>query len=314
MAVIPTGRMEWNALPEALSRLFPDHEFHSVPSVGEVASNRDIGFPIPSFTSNDVTRFFDRENPADDLVQRAAAEAIGDRRRNRAPADLVVVLDDLELANRHQPDAVIQVAQEAVRRHLARLEFRTQERTRKALRERVSLHLVVPMIESWLFADPRGPANAGCPPDRTPRLRDVEPEDFETHDDDYAAATLHACTCWQSLPAARKAQQRRRNKLRPAWAGNLDRTRHPKGYLQWLCIDSSSKSCTTYDESHGTQALTVLDWQHLLTSVRLPYLRSLVADIADALGQEPVVGPIEGHQAPLTCRKHAPTEVLLRNL
>jgi hypothetical protein len=307
IAVIPTGRMEWEALPQALHELFPGHQFECLPSRAELASNAGIEFPIPSFTSCDATRLFGTTNTADKLLGRAAAEALGDRRR--PPADLVVVIDDLELCNRFQPQAVVQVVKEAAQRHLAGLETRAHIRTRTALRERVSFHLAVPMIESWLFADPRGPANAGAPADRPSRLRVTDPEDFETDDEAYATATADACTFWSSLPVQRK------KKLRPVWAGNHDRTWHPKGYLTWLCLDPAAKSCTSYDESNGgARALASLDWKRALGRSRMPFLRSLVADIADALEQEPSVGPVHEHQAPLTSRQRAPRDAILRNL
>jgi hypothetical protein len=316
IAVIPTGDMEWQALQGSrgsLSRLFPGHEFYCLPSRAERNTNADIEFPIPSFTSCDVTRLFGRENNADKLLQRATAEALGDRRRDAA--DLVVILDDLELGNRAQPEAVVHVVREAAQRHLSRLDHRIADRARRVLRERVSFHLTVPMIESWLFADPLGATNAGAPSHRVPRLRPNDPEDFETDDPDYTAASPDECMCWQALPDRKESQRKRKKGLRPAWAGSHDRTRHPKGYLQWLCIDPTAKSCTTYDETKGgAQALARLDWASLLGSPQMPFLRSLVADIADVLDQEPSAGPIDDPQAPLTSRQHAPADAILRNL
>lgn len=316
IAVIPTGDMEWQALQGSrgsLDRLFPGHEFYCLPSKAERASNADIQFPIPSFTSCDATKLLGRENNADKLLERAAAEALGDRQRRAA--DLVVILDDLELWNTTQPEAVVQVVREAAQRHISGLEQRIADRARRVLRERVSFHMVVPMIESWLFADPLGATNAGAPPERLARLRRGDPEDFETDDPDYIAASPSDCTCWQSLPERKQAQRKRKKGLRPAWAGSHDRTRHPKGYLQWLCIDPAAKSCTSYDETKGgAQALARLDWVSLLGAPQMPFLRSLVADIADALDQEPSVGSIEDPQARLTSRHHAPADAILRNL
>lgn len=313
IAVIPTGRMEWDALPEAMGSLFPGHDFHCLPTPEEVDSSRGIEFPISSFTSCDASRLFGKPNNADKLIERAAAEALGDRRR--APADLVVILDDLELHNRHQPQVVVQVVREAALRHLHDLGSRTQTRAREALRTRVSFHLVVPMIESWLFADPRGAINAGAPADHVPRLRETDPELFETDDTAYAAASESDCTCWKSLPEQRRAQILRKKKLRPAWVGKHDRTHHPKAYLQWLCIDPAAKPCTTYDEtSGGRRALEQLHWASLLGPPQMPFLCALVADIADALGQDPSVGPIHAPQARLTSRQHAPADAILRNL
>lgn len=315
VALIPTGRMEWEALRPALLRLFPGHDFECLPTREELASNAGMEFPIASFTSCDVGRLFGRPNNADKLVERAAAEALGDRRR--AAADLVVILEDLELDNQQQPREVVQVVREAAQRHLAKLshETRTADRTRRALRERVSFHLAAPMIESWLFADPLGPGHAGVPAARAPRLRETDPEDFETADAEYACATESACTFWQSLPDQRRSQRERKKKLRPTWAIRPDRARHPKAYLQWLCIDPTAKSCTTYDETTGgARALARLDWASVLGSPQMPFLRALVADVADALDQEPSVGLVDAPQAPMTSRQRAPADAILRNL
>lgn len=90
IAVLPTGRMEWLALPAALQRLFPDHEFYAVPD--KILFESDG--PSPAFTTVALSGNSDRVSEhASKLVAVAAQEALGDRHKD--PADLVVVLEDL---------------------------------------------------------------------------------------------------------------------------------------------------------------------------------------------------------------------------
>lgn len=46
----------------------------------------------------------------------------------------------------------------------------------------------------------------------------------------------------------------------------------------------------------------------------MQYLRALIADLADALGQDPVTGAVTAHQASVTSRFVLPTNPVLRNL
>jgi hypothetical protein len=54
VAVLPTGRLEWSGLPEALSRLFPGHSFTALPSQAEVDADPSC-FPMPGFTGSTLT-------------------------------------------------------------------------------------------------------------------------------------------------------------------------------------------------------------------------------------------------------------------
>lgn len=291
VALLPTGRTEWNGLPGALQRLFPAHEFYAVPTPEEVASN-PYRFPYDGFTSIELTEKHEMTPPesARELVGRAAQEALGDR-HHAAAADVVVVLDDVELCNAHQPDRVVRVFRKAVEAHLTGLQA-ARNRTAAALRERVSFHLIVPMIEAWFFGDPLALTTAGMPSHATPQLAVPDVEAFQTSDAAYLAARKENCPCWLL---------KRRKKDRPKWLGDLPRDRHPKGYLQWLCLDGNAKNCTTYDETDGGgRALTGLSWTALLTSPssRLRYLRAFLADLSDALGQAPATGQIVEDTSP----------------
>jgi hypothetical protein len=302
VALLPTGRTEWHGLPDALRRLFPEHEFYALP---EPAVFRSTG-PFDGITSSPLTERHEGAylpEAATLLIGRAAQEALGDRRR--APADAVVVLDDLELANRTQPERVARVFRRAAERHLADLRD-ARGRTAAALRDRVSFHLIVPMIEAWFFADRQALRIAGVPDGVEPILGSDGLEDFRAIHLAYATATELECPRWIA--------KGRRKADRPKWLGE-QRQRHPKGYLQWLCRDADAKDCTSYDESRsGAEALKALDWPALLDNPGLRYLHALVEDLAAAL-EEPVPPTRPAAASPAaTCLSRRPQDHVLRNL
>jgi len=307
---LPTGRMEWGGFPTALRRLFPDHEFYAVPTPAEIRSNPD-GFPYDSFTSITLTSKHEADPPeaARELVRRAAQEALGDRRREAA--DIVVVLDDLELANADQPDMVTRVFRSAVKLHLAELHWQGKfhARTEQVLKERVSFHLIVPMIEGWLFAD-RGALTVAGVASELQVFAEPDLESFLTNDLAYLGATDNDCPCWVL---------KRRKKHRPSWLGAFARERHPKGYVQWLCLDGAAKNCTRYSEStSGSQALSGLRWDHVLARSGSPwrYLRALLADLSDAVGEPPTLHAGEDPEPPIPSTRLSarPVDHVLRNL
>lgn len=311
VALLPTGRTEWNGLPGALQRLFPAHEFYAVPTPEEVVSYPDR-FPYDGFTSNELTQKSEDSPPESAilLVERAAQEALGDR--HRAAADVVFVIDDVELCNTHQPDRVVRVFKSAVNHHLTEIErLGAHARTATVLRERVSFHLIVPMIEAWFFGDSDALATAGMPPTAAPVLAVPDVEAFQTHDAAYLAATEVLCPCWTV---------KRIKNNRPKWLGNSARDKHPKGYLQWLCMDGSQRNCTSYNETtNGGRALAGLRWATLLgqPSSQVRYLRAFVADLADALGEDPTTGAIvedPGAPAPATRLSARTRAHVIRNL
>jgi hypothetical protein len=300
VSLIPTGRMELKGLAPALARLFPDHEFVAI------AADR-LGNPYAGFTSARLPLQPPRNpgprSPAQKLAARLAAELTPE---SDEPADLAIVIDDLELLNADQPEVVSRVFRDAVEQHVRTLERLLSapqlDRIKGLLGTRASFHLAVPMIEAWLFADPVGPERAGVPAERPWKLVDAcDPEQFETDDAAYRGDDGAEC---QSLRGA----------LAP-WVA-LDRHRHPKKYLQWLCRAPGEKDCTGYQESHGgAAALSSIDWPSLLWQTECcRYVRSLLVDISEALQQEPVGVSLLGERAALTSiytRRAAP---VLRNL
>ncbi len=315
IAILPTGRMEWQALPGALGRLFPEHEFYSLPRREEVASNATIDFPVPSFTSCDVLRLAGKPCAADKLIERAVAEAIGNGRSPRA--DLVLIIDDLELDNIHQPAAVVGIVREAARRYLDRIAAigGNTQRHADALRERVSFHLAKPMIEAWLFADPTGPTHTGVPTSRLPKLKTPnDPECFCSDDPAFTADLGADCTTWNALPEDTPKQQKEKQKLRPIWARVGDRrSQHPKAYLAWLCMDRTEKKCSAYSETKGgADALKQIAWDSLLTQANhCCFVRSMVNDIAFHLNVIPEHAGVCASETDLAA---APRDRLLRNV
>lgn len=264
VAIVPTGRMEWLALPEALQRLFPEHDFYSVPEQRAY----DSGGPLNGFTSCVISPVAQPSDRVMELLAVAAQEALGDRAKGAA--DLVLILEDLELANLDGSEVVLQHVAVAARQHLERVQQRAP-RTRDALRDRVSFHLASPMIEAWLFGDRAALVRAGVPPDGKPvRLADTQAlERFDTQDPDYDLASRASCP-------------RLKEKQRPKWLGAA-RQRHPKGYLQWLCLDENAPSCTSYEETEGgARALRELRWAGVLER-EMPLLAAMLEDLAYGL-------------------------------
>lgn len=300
VAIVPTGRMEWLALPEALHRSFPGHDFYAVPDTALYGSRG----PHDGFTSCKISRSARPGDKVTDLLSVAAQEALGDSRRRKEAADLVVILEDLEPPNVDSPEEVLGYVRAAAVAHLNGVQSRAP-RTAQVLRERVSFHLASPMIEAWLFGDRAALVRAGVPPDGKPvRLADAQAlERFETQDPDYDLASRASCP-------------RLKDKQKPKWLGP-DRQRHPKGYLQWLCLDRDEPSCTSYSETEGgAQALRELRWAGVLER-EMPFLAAMLEDLAYGLGADlgelkPRVELLAG--SALTSITRAPQDKVLRNL
>lgn len=312
IALLPTGRTEWCGLSMALGQLFPDHEFYCLPTTAEVESYGDR-FPYNGFTSSRLTELHKTTPPeaAMELVSRAAQEAIGDGRKEEA--DMVVVIDDVELPNVDQVDQVVAVMRSAVIEHVRGLPNRImiQERTEKSLKSKVSFHLISPMVEAWFFADRNALALAGVPADIKVYFNDeTDPEVFVTDDANYLAATECDCTTFAALPVSKKKNHR------PKWLGSSPRDKHPKGYLQWLCRAPDDKSCTSYSEATGgCNALSGISWDTLLSRPESQFalLRALVDDLSEGLNSKPTVA-LGGAVSRLTSRIGAPADAVLRNI
>jgi hypothetical protein len=297
VALVVTGQLEHRALAAALTRLFPEHEFVVEPDHRPLDGFTSTRLPSPrkGYASN-----------LDKLIQQLTASIDPPERRAPKPADYVVLLDDLELANVDQVDVVLDEVRQAVDRHLTTLATRYNEakmkRVRARLCERASFHLAAPMVESWLFADPDALKRAGVANPEVVCLADSNTlEAFHTADPAFAADDACHCALWHTFSPRKQKQHR------PSWLVE-DREQHPKAYLAWLCRDPSIKKCTAYRESHeGAAALRDLDWSTVQTTDRgLPFLHALLADLADMLGAPlslaGVVAPETAHGSGQTLR------------
>lgn len=299
IALLVTGKTELRGLPAALVRLFPGHRFEAKDDVP--------GRPFRSFTSAElpVVPALRCDTAVDKLVARAASLVDP---ATQDPWDRVVVLDDLELVNQHQPAVVTQTFRAAMVEHLERYGADRRAELASAVRQRVSLHLAAPMIESWLFGDDAALVRLGV--SVQPQVKEGDLERFEATDEAYLSAEDTNCPVWC-------ARGRKRGD-RPKWLGATQRARHPKGYLQWLLLDGQHPGCTRYDEAGaGAAALADLDWARVLQlKRRFCYLRALVEDLEDTLGQAPAVPAVgwPGLAAPLTSVKTPRASPVLRNL
>jgi len=313
VALLLTGRMELKGLPRALHHLFgAAHKFDVL-----VPNPRAPDEPFNGWTKGTPTERLERRGPSnlDKLVQRMAAAADS----KLAEADLVFVLDDVELS--HGPEIVVQEFRTAVLRHLRSLralglrERHLADRLERDLPDRASFHPVMPMIESWLFADPDGPKNAGAM--HLPAIWNDrgDPEYFTTDDPIYLSDAGHACVRYMQL-----SEDQRNQRNTPLWlrrgtpAEPSPRERHPKHYLAWLCRDPDAPLCTTYKETgKAAEALAELDWNTVLGRDGCTFLRAFLADLADGL-DHPLPGLSGGAVSPLTSHQVRRSAPVLRNL
>ncbi len=269
IALIVSGELEKVALPAALTRAFPEATF--------------VAQRVSSFTSSPVSAAPAASVPA--LVDKFAAALVAavDPGRSGQAADMAIAIEDLELANIFQPDAVCSIFAGAVARHVAS-HWPSEERrarARRRLSERASFHLLSPMPEAYFFSDPACLAAAGT--GASPLLQSgTDLEYFMVRDPTYLAAG----------PGR-------------SWARRSGREHHPKAYLQYLLDPTEA---TRYRETRqGKDALGVLDLHAVVSqnSAHTRFLRSLLADIALFLDRPPPSGDLH----PTT----AATPTVLRN-
>ena len=310
VGIVVTGETEYYGISEAIQTLFPDHIFHCLPLEKTSLEGTSL---CNGFTSVQLKPVHVQEPPeaCQDLLALAAQEALGDGRRKQ-PYDLVVVLDDLELCNADQPELAVAVMKAAANKHLDVLAGERRRRTEQAFKERVSFHLIAPMIEAWFFIDDQALVRAGVQSiDSVVFDGNTDPEAFLTLDEDYQNAEASICT------ALSQQQARRKKKNKPKWLDNPQRSQHPKGYLQWLTRDPDRNKCTTYKESvHGANALKRLDWRKAIpyNPEHLRFIKSLIEDIEAGLGCDATIHlGVAPANHPTSIRKDA-RDLTLRNI
>lgn len=290
VVLLVTGDAEAHSLHRSLQKLFPEATF-------EKPHKRD------SFTSCTLppepvwNRNLKAPTSAEKLAQALIAE-VEPGRRDKSPADLVLLVDDLELCNKDHPERAIHHLRKAVERHLERHPWpssKSQNQARERLAQRCSFHLFAPMLEAYFFADPNALSQAGATrPSKMDALeRDVE--DFLVDDPDF-----------QDRPNRPPGEEL------PPWA-TPERTRHPKQYLQFLC-DPSGSLPRAYKETQGGQsALHHLNWNAVFQpQAFVRFARSLIYDVADSLGNSIIPAQFQGQTHPLTWPPSP--QSLLRNI
>jgi hypothetical protein len=264
VSLIVTGHLEEVGLASSLGRVFP-------------AATFSVEKRLDSFTSARAKKLGPTRAPAlvDKIAERLVATV--DPGRGGKPADHVMVVEDLEVANLDQPEVVVDVFRDAVERHIERVwsSLERREKGRERLRERASFHLFSPMIEAYFFADPAWLAAAGVTA-ATQLAAGTDLEDFVIADTTY----LEAPPCPKS------------------WA-MANRARHPKHYLQFL-LDPNIPPATKYRETQeGARALECVDWK-VLVAKRVAHVRlarSMLLDLADGLGRPADLSPGPAHPA-----------------
>lgn len=288
---IVTGDLERAAMVPSIRRFFPDMTWEKAPVEwlkpqklhGATTHRVDIGRP-PT-------------NPMRHLARAALAELLYGA--DGTPADLVLVVDDIELHNLDQPAAITDRFRAALdaeieaRGHSADAEARVRAR----LRDGCSLHLVPPMIESYLFGDRAALTRAGCAPDIEPRLAHPDVERFESADDG-----------WRPHCARIDAERHAEPQPMPWWRERC----HPKHYLEHL-VDRSGGF---YDEvPDGAEAFAALSWPAVpADGGALGFARALFEDLALFFGVSNPLGA--GDPCPLTWPARAidRRRLLLRNM
>ena len=309
VGILVTGQTEYYGMEEALKKLFPDHSFDCLPA--EKKSLPDTP-PYSGFTSCQLSREHVRNPPEAclHLVARAAQETVGDRRKDAY--DLVIILDDLEICNAHQPDLVSEVMRTAVRMHLDTLDGTIHARTKQALRNKVSFHLAAPMIEAWFFIDEGALQRAGVHLlESVSFIKDSDPESFLTDDQSFLSADATFCT------ALANQSHSRRRKNKPKWIDNANRHLHPKAYLQWLTRNPENKCCTNYQESrHGAEALRDLDWAQVpsLRKDHFGFLKAMIEDLEQGLETKAGVNMGPPSEGISTAIAQGASEPMLRNI
>ena len=310
VALFVTGEMELGGLPDALRRDLRGHEFEAVPiQVG----GRGKAEPFPSFTSGTIRAGapLSDDEPLMQLAQRIVDHQHQD-------ADLMLLLDDLELTNRGRADVVVAQVRAAftqvVNNRQASRGGVAADRLARWLQQAVSFHLAAPMVESWLFADPEGLTRASVPTARLPSPAHLgqNPEQIALTDPAYLHDDGADCACCERPGCVDQPK-----KKRPVWLLNGvqgRRERHPKAALAWLLKNRSEDKCSTYRESkHGAESLGRLNWPAALRDrTAMTFLRALHNDLAEGLGEPGLVLP--GELAPETTFWPEQADAVLRNV
>ncbi|MFZ4704231.1 MAG: hypothetical protein ACOYMG_29655 [Candidatus Methylumidiphilus sp.] len=263
--LIVTGVTEELALHNSLRRFFP-----SLRSNGEA-----VEWDVPRFHSGGATsNRLDYSAPPNGAMKKLARIMLNEAiiGKDEKPADLIILVDDVELGNVGQELVVAHHFRLALQQELSKVNYSRHSlmNCQQILRNNCSFHLLKPMIEAYFFGgDVNALRIAGVSSHIKPKLVNTDVEIFETNDVKY----LGKC----------KNQQGK-----PWWREEC----HPKKYLDFL-IKQDRDGRQVYEETkHVIPALLALDWTKVpIQTTEIPVVRSLFADIADWFG---VPNPLPG--------------------
>ncbi|MFO8070612.1 MAG: hypothetical protein R6V85_01945 [Polyangia bacterium] len=291
--LITTGYLERSAIVDSLCRFFPSEtEGGSVDFIQPMKTH--------GMTTNPVRATGSPPSTFSKMARALAAEALEGSEPDGRGTDLVVAVDDLELANLARPEIVVSCLRTAVEKELSKraraLGSSREDLMRETIRKRCSFHLFSPMVEAYFFGgDRRALTRAGVAEDKSPRLEKRDVEQFETADEEYSRFVADY-------------NERQRTLGNDWWRGE----RHPKRYLEYLV----SLSGSSYRETEqGSAALAGLDWPRVPPcekSVR--FLRSFFQDLADFFEVPNPLGRGETSALTYPDRSRNRDELLLRNM
>jgi hypothetical protein len=286
--LIVTGDMEKAALHKSLQRFFPAQQDGSEVTWEKPRKVQGAtSYQLKPLTLGGIV-----SNPMKELAKAMLAEVLSGKNGNSA--DLVIVIDDVELGNlgqehiiaEHFRTAVIEVIQDKTQGSTSE-----EARLRDVIRKKCSFHLLKPMVEAYLFGDSNALGLAGVPSGINPclvHLTDVE--EFETNDPQ-----------WLPTCCLENTKQQINN---PWWCHE----RHPKHYLEYLT--------ESYDETiEGKTALLQLNWT-LVSKCQnnIPIFRSLFEDISNWYNISSPIGIGSTHPNFWINKMVNPATFLLRNM
>lgn len=259
--LVVTGDMEKASLHDSLRKCFPAQNCH-----GE-----DVVWDTPRYancvTSSRLRQGKVPSNPMHELAKAMLAEALTGKTGNAA--DLVIVIDDVEIDNLGQESLIAEHFRCAVQleltKRLASVHPENHPVVAKQVRERCSFHLLRPMVEAYFFGDANALSVSGVLAGTVPQLSHLtNVEDFQSTDPEWLPKCLQINVD--------------KSQYSPWWCNE----RHPKDYLRHLV----EKGGGSYEEKeNGERALRGLQWNGVVkTPTDAPIISSLFADVFDWFG------------------------------
>lgn len=282
--LIVTGDCEKKSLHTSLAKAFPSTTQDGDEVVWDVPRRSN------GATSSRIRAGAEPSRPMVDLVDAMFAEVLSPKYIDGVIPDLILVVDDVELANVGQETLIVDSFLLAVKNKLQRLQGELPaaqfQKVENRLKERCAFHLLKPMIESYFFADLATLEVCGVPLTSDPCLQ--HPTDVESFD-----ASADANQKWKSACSEEDEKKRRENIT--WWRTEL----HPKRYLDHYLTINGAKA---YQETIlGAKMVEATDWRSIAKKeTDAPVISSLLTDILDWYGIPAPEGEFLGRTSSVT--------------